>query len=403
MKKLMISADLHPSECERLQTLLRYEILDTADDKAFDELTQLASSICQTPISLISLVDDRRQWFKSKVGIDAPETPKNIAFCSHAILQEKIFEVPNALDDQRFCDNPLVTGAPDIRFYAGAPLIAPNGLAIGTLCVIDSEAKTLNENQRQMLTALAKQVISQLELRLRSHQLERMNRERDQLFTMISHDLRSPFNCILGMSRRLSAKVDTLKPNEILKISQSIQASSINVYNLLDEILQWSQQRLGSFRCAPQDHLLRPLVTDAIGLLKDSLDFKRLEVDLSIDAETTVFSDATMTKAVMRNLISNAVKYSEPDSRIGISAKFDEQRVIVSVVDSGCGIDKALISRLFNQCVASSEGSEQELGHGLGLSLCGEFIKAQGGQIWVDEDYDSGAKVDFCLPKNRLQ
>ena len=399
----MISADLHPSECERLQTLLRYEILDTADDKAFDELTQLASSICQTPISLISLVDDRRQWFKSKVGIDAPETPKNIAFCSHAILQEKIFEVPNALDDQRFCDNPLVTGAPDIRFYAGAPLIAPNGLAIGTLCVIDSEAKTLNENQRQMLTALAKQVISQLELRLRSHQLERMNRERDQLFTMISHDLRSPFNCILGMSRRLSAKVDTLKPNEILKISQSIQASSINVYNLLDEILQWSQQRLGSFRCAPQDHLLRPLVTDAIGLLKDSLDFKRLEVDLSIDAETTVFSDATMTKAVMRNLISNAVKYSEPDSRIGISAKFDEQRVIVSVVDSGCGIDKALISRLFNQCVASSEGSEQELGHGLGLSLCGEFIKAQGGQIWVDEDYDSGAKVDFCLPKNRLQ
>ena len=399
----MISADLHPSECERLQTLLRYEILDTADDKAFDELTQLASSICQTPISLISLVDDHRQWFKSKVGIDAPETPKNIAFCSHAILQEKIFEVPNALDDQRFCDNPLVTGTPDIRFYAGAPLIAPNGLAIGTLCVIDSEAKTLNENQRQMLTALAKQVISQLELRLRSHQLERMNRERDQLFTMISHDLRSPFNCILGMSRRLSAKVDTLKPNEILKISQSIQASSINVYNLLDEILQWSQQRLGSFRCTPKKHLLRPLVTDAIGLLKDSLDFKRLKVDLSIDAEMTVFSDATMTKAIMRNLISNAVKYSEADSRISISAKFDEQRVMVSVVDSGCGIDKALISRLFNQCVASSEGSEQELGHGLGLSLCGEFIKAQGGKIWVDEDYDSGAKVDFCLPKNRLQ
>ncbi len=399
----MISADLHPSECERLQTLLRYEILDTADDKAFDELTQLASSICQTPISLISLVDDHRQWFKSKVGIDAPETPKNIAFCSHAILQEKIFEVPNALDDQRFCDNPLVTGAPDIRFYAGAPLIAPNGLAIGTLCVIDSEAKTLNENQRQMLTALAKQVISQLELRLRSHQLERMNREREQLFTMISHDLRSPFNCILGMSRRLSAKVNTLEPEEVLKISQSIQASSINVYSLLDEILQWSQQRLGSLSCISKNQLLRPLVTDAVELLQDSLEFKRLEVDLSIDTKLAVYADTTMTKAVMRNLISNAVKYSEPEGRIGISANLNEQWVIVSVVDNGCGIDKTLVSRLFDQCVDSSEGSEQELGHGLGLSLCGEFIRAQGGKIWVDKDHHNGAKVDFCLPRNRLQ
>ena len=398
----MISADLHPSECERLHTLLSYEILDTADEKAFYELTQLASSICQAPISLISLVDDRRQWFKSKVGTDATETPKNIAFCAHAILQENIFEVSDAHNDHRFCDNPLVIGAPNIRFYAGAPLIAPNGLAIGTLCVIDSEVKTLNENQRQMLKALANQVISQLELRLRSHQLERMNRERDQLLAMISHDLRAPFNCILGMSRRLSAKVNTLKPTEVLKISQSIQASSINVYNLLDEILQWSQQRLGSFRCMPKNQLLRPLVTDAIELLQDSLQFKRLKVDLSIDSEMTVLADTTMTKAVIRNLISNAVKFSEPEGHIGISAKFDEQWVIVSVVDSGCGIDKKLMSRLFEQCVDSSKGSEQELGYGLGLSLCGEFIKAQGGKISVDEDYDSGAKVDFCLPKRDL-
>jgi K+-sensing histidine kinase KdpD len=399
----MISADLHVSERERLQTLLRYEILDTDDDQAFNELTQLASTICQTPISLISLVDDHRQWFKSKVGIDAPETPKNIAFCSHAILQEKIFEVPNALDDHRFCDNPLVTGAPDIRFYAGAPLIAPNGLAIGTLCVIDREAKTLTENQRQVLSVLAKQVISQLELRLRSHQLERMNRDREQLFTMISHDLRSTFNCILGMSRRLSKKVNTLKPEALLKISQSIEASSINVYNLLDEILQWSQQRLGSFRCFPKNQFLRPLVTDAMELLQDSLEFKRLQVDLSIDTEMAVFADTTMTKAVMRNLISNAVKFSEPEAHISISAKINQQWVIVSVVDGGCGIDKKLISKLFEQCVDSREGSERELGHGLGLSLCGEFINAQGGKIWVDEDYNNGAKVDFCLPRNRLQ
>ena len=117
----------------------------------------------------------------------------------------------------------------------------------------------------------------------------------------------------------------------------------------------------------------------------------------------TVFADTIMTKAVMRNLVSNAVKYSEPAGHISISAKLNKQWVIVSVVDSGCGIDKKLISRLFEECVDSSKGSEQELGHGLGLSLCGEFIKAQGGEIWVDEDYHSGAKVDFCLPRNRLE
>jgi K+-sensing histidine kinase KdpD len=116
-----------------------------------------------------------------------------------------------------------------------------------------------------------------------------------------------------------------------------------------------------------------------------------------------VFADTTMTKAVMRNLISNAVKFSEPEAHISISAKINQQWVIVSVVDGGCGIDKKLISKLFEQCVDSREGSERELGHGLGLSLCGEFINAQGGKIWVDEDYNNGAKVDFCLPRNRLQ
>jgi GAF domain-containing protein len=115
----MISADLHPEELQRIDELLRYEVLDTEDEKVLDELTQLASAICGTSISLISIVDKDRQWFKSRVGLNAKETPRDIAFCSHAILQDNIFEVPDTLADKRFVDNPLVTGAPRYSFLCG--------------------------------------------------------------------------------------------------------------------------------------------------------------------------------------------------------------------------------------------------------------------------------------------
>ena len=177
----MISAALHPEETYRIEELLRYEVLDTEDEKALDDLTELASVICGTSISLISLVDKDRQWFKSRVGLSAQETPREIAFCSHAILQDEIFEIPDALEDKRFLDNPLVTGAPDIRFYAGMPLISSSGMPIGTLCVIDTVPKKLDKKQQLALNTLAKQVISQLELRLHNRHLQRIQEDHKKI------------------------------------------------------------------------------------------------------------------------------------------------------------------------------------------------------------------------------
>ncbi len=160
-----IPAPLPANETLRRAALENYAVLDTPPEQAYDDLARIAAQICGAPICLVSLVDEARQWFKARVGIEAVETPRDVAFCAHAILQRDVFEVPDARLDPRFADNPLVTAAPSIRFYAGAPLVTPDNFALGTLCVIDRKPRRLNETQREGLAALSRQVVAQLELR----------------------------------------------------------------------------------------------------------------------------------------------------------------------------------------------------------------------------------------------
>ena len=153
------------NDAARVDALQKYAILDSEPEQAFDDLTLLASHVCKTPIALISLVDENRQWFKSKVGISATETSRNIAFCSTAIQQTDVFVVPDALKDERFRTNPLVISEPNIRFYAGAPLINEDGFALGTLCVIDQTPRELGSDQEAALKALSRLVLAQMEFR----------------------------------------------------------------------------------------------------------------------------------------------------------------------------------------------------------------------------------------------
>lgn len=166
------------NEAARLKALSRYNILDTAPEGAYDDLVYLASHICGTPTALVTLVDHDRQWFKAKLGFEASQTPREDAFCAHAILRpDSLLVVPNTTQDARFCDNPLVTGGPHIRFYAGAPLVTDDHAALGTLCVIDSQPHELSPEQARALQALARQVMAQLQLRLSGQELQQANRE----------------------------------------------------------------------------------------------------------------------------------------------------------------------------------------------------------------------------------
>jgi two-component system, NtrC family, sensor kinase len=163
----MNAANQAPStpDSVRVAALEKYAILDTEPEQAFDDLTLLASYVCKTPIALISLVDENRQWFKSKIGLAASETPRQVAFCSVAIQQPDVMVVPDTLQDERFRENPLVTGEPRIRFYAGAPLINEEGHALGTLCVIDQKPREISADEKEALQALSRLVLAQLEFR----------------------------------------------------------------------------------------------------------------------------------------------------------------------------------------------------------------------------------------------
>ena len=157
------------TEAERLAELKRLAILDTSEEKAFDDITRMAASVCGTPIALITLVDDKRQWFKSRLGLQQTETPREMAFCAHAIQTPDVpFVVRDATQDARFVANPLVTGDPNIRFYAGAPLVSRNGQALGTLCVIDRTPRDVTPEQLEELQFMAQQVIDLLEARAKT-------------------------------------------------------------------------------------------------------------------------------------------------------------------------------------------------------------------------------------------
>lgn len=185
----MIRPEKPDNETQRLATLQRYRVLDTPREDAFDDLVAIAASICNTPMSTVSLIDADRQWFKARLGVEDEETPRDQAFCAHAILEpEEVLVVPDAREDARFRDNPLVTGGPGIRFYAGAPLLAPsNGAALGTLCVIDSRPRQMSTQQLQALRALSRQASYLLELREVSRQLSLQLQDREWYERQLLH------------------------------------------------------------------------------------------------------------------------------------------------------------------------------------------------------------------------
>ena len=209
-------------EKRRLEVLWQYAVLDTPPEEAFDNLTALAAQICKAPIALISLVDENRQWFKSKFGLTASETARDISFCGHAIHQSGLFIVPDATRDERFADNPLVTAEPRIRFYAGAPLVSPEGQPLGMLCILDRVPRKLSSSQQESLRVLSRQVMAQLELRRHSRENQRQLAEANQMLQMVMDTIpvrifwKNKDSVCLGCNRLFAEDAGLKSPEEIV-------------------------------------------------------------------------------------------------------------------------------------------------------------------------------------------
>ena len=244
-------------ESARLASLREYRILDTETERAFDDIVLLASQICAAPISLITLVDEHRQWFKARVGISTSETSRSVSFCAHAIRGRTIFVVPDAMDDERFRDNPMVRGEPHIRFYAGAPLITRDGHALGTLCIVDQVPRTLTEEQERALEALRRQTEAQLELRRNLIDLGRVLTERDRAEAAqaaLVVELRASLEKVNKLSQLLPLSSNCEISMTIPATPEGIQTVSEGVTQLL-ESKHWPEDEIIKVDLALQEAL----------------------------------------------------------------------------------------------------------------------------------------------------
>ncbi|WP_080241506.1 GAF domain-containing protein [Spirosoma rigui] len=236
----MKSAPLPTNERGRLQALADYNLLDTDAESIYDDVTRMASEICRTPISLISLVDDDRQWFKSKLGLKTDETPRDQSFCAHAILEpSEVFIVPDARLDDRFADNPLTTGAPNVVFYAGVPLTTGEGHALGSLCVIDSRPRTLTDNQILALKSLARLVNTHFELRKVTAERDKYKSEFTQVTTarrtllrLVAYQVKPLVNALLNDVQELTDKAP--RPDQADHL-QSMRQTSETINGMLND------------------------------------------------------------------------------------------------------------------------------------------------------------------------
>jgi len=390
----MQAAAIPDNEPKRLSALYNLGILDSDRENIFDEIMELAASICEVPIALISLIDESRQWFKSRKGLDATETSRNVSFCAHAILQPGLFYISDTHKDPRFMDNPLVVGPPYIRFYAGAPLITREGYGLGTLCVIDKVARELSESQQYELQVLRTHVLKLLELRETSRELALANQELSAFNYTLSHDLGAPIRAIKGFSRTLIEDFAESMNKDSQDLIGRINSSAHRMEQMTCDLINFSQM-------SSRDLEFKRVNLSAIA--EQTIDKLRLEsgdraVKVTIQKGIEVLGDAGLMRIVMENLLGNAWKYTQNISQAKISFGIREENGVheLFVKDNGVGFEMAYATKIF-QPFQRLHRSADYPGNGIGLATVKRIVQKHGGDVRAHSIANQGTTIFLRL------
>ena len=395
----MIPASPPTNELQRLAALDSYRVLDTEPELGFDDLTAVAAATCNTPIALVSLIDDKRQWFKSHYGLDTRETPRDYAFCTHTILGSEAFVVPDTTLDARFQDNPLATGEPHVRFYAGVPLINPEGFALGTLCVIDHVPRELTPLQLDVLLRLGRQVVSQLELRRARDLAQSAVAAKTRFLASMSHEVRTPLNGLLGVTQLLAESALNSAQSELVQIAQR---SGEHLLSVVNDILEFSRLDAGGLKLELAPFNLKEAINDVLAIAASSARRKgiRLQLEWQSLASPHRQGDAQRVRQVLFNLVANAIKFTSHGSvTLRVSDDTTAPAIKLAVIDTGIGIAPDVMPKLFNRFTqADSSTTRQFGGTGLGLAITRRLVELMGGQVGVDSELGKGSCFWCSIP-----
>ncbi|MFZ6053459.1 GAF domain-containing sensor histidine kinase [Halocola ammonii] len=396
------------TEAERLRALREYEILDGTTDEELNDLVELASEICETPISLVTLIDEDRQWYRAKKGIDENGTSRDVAFCNYTILQHELVEIKDATKDERVKDNPYVTSDEDhIRYYAGVPLTNRNGYNLGSLCVVDTEPRELNDFQTKSLKFLAKQVVRKLDydldqkrlceharcLKQTNQKLEQLSRLNVNLLSAIAHDLRNNLAGSESVLSLIKGRVDLGEEMDFL-VNEQLKGTH-QAYKLLSDMVTWGSSYVKSGEINKEAVKLSDAVDSVLTDLSDHASKKNLRLQNRIPDGLSVHSDPEMLKFLFRNLVQNALKFSEGGK---VEVGYDPDGSAFYVSDQGQGMSNLELEKLFSWDRSKVKvGTDGEPGSGIGLMLCKDFVDRHDGEIWAESTEGVGTTFFFTL------
>ncbi|QUJ76086.1 GAF domain-containing protein [Sulfitobacter albidus] len=362
-------ADPHPLNAKRVSTLRQFEVLDSSPEPEFDDIVDLVSKICEVPVCLVSLVDTDRQWFKARKGLDLSETPISQSVCAHAILQDDLLEIEDTTKDPRTANNGLLHGEAPLRFYAGMPLIGPGGMPLGTLCILDHAPRRLTSVQRHTLRSLARQVVTQLELR-------RAIRNEETLRAEMDHRIKNSLQSTSSLVRMYTRAVEDNAAREALEAVQR----RIDAMSALHEQLQKTADK-GTIDAR---RYLEELITSLRVTAPDHITLEHLTADeITIPAR-----DATDIGIIVSEFIANSIKHAFPEMTPGKVAitltSSDEDKLILQATDTGIG--------------SAAPPKEPSRISGIGSSLVEAAASSLDGTLTNDLT-DSGARLTLVFER----